>query len=534
MPWVMELRVVSLPATASITTKKPNSSSESFSPSISASTSWVTMSSAGILAALVGHLHRVLDQLDRRHRRVDVGVLGVLAGGHLVGPAEQLVAVLLRHAEQAGDGLQRQLAGHLLDEVAGALGGGGLGDVLGALGEFLLQPSDRAWGETARDDLAQPGVLRCVHVEQDGLLQVDRVARHLLRPDRDGAVRRAAEDVAALGHLFDVGVLGDQPVALVAEPAGSAWHVDPVDGLGLAQLGEFGDGQALKVQVASRKSKSAGILGGAIGKSVCSPQLQRVLVPVKHAFTADQRHGDIAACQSNETCSSLAEWVTLSSLKPPAARSASGTDGCLACTPPSCWAPTQKALVEKAGIDAGDVEQIVGGCVTQSGEQSNNITRVGWLVAGLPEHVGATTVDCQCGSGQQANDLIAGLIAAGAIDIGIACGIEAMSRVGLGANAGPDRSILRPASWDIDLPDQFTAAERIAKRRGITREEIDQFGFDSQRKAKQAWAEGRFDREISGHRGAGARREQAADRRARTSSPATRACATPRWRAWPR
>ena len=129
---------------------------------------------------------------------------------------------------------------------------------------------------------------------------------------------------------------------------------------------------------------------------------------------------------------------------------------------------TQKALVEKAGIDAGDVEQIVGGCVTQYGEQSNNITRVGWLVAGLPEHVGAMTVDCQCGSGQQANGLVAGLIAAGAIDIGIACGIEAMSRVGLGANAGPDRGILRPASWDIDLPDQFTAAERIAKRRGIT------------------------------------------------------------------
>src|SRR6476659_9960501 len=158
---------------------------------------------------------------------------------------------------------------------------------------------------------------------------------------------------------------------------------------------------------------------------------------------------------------------------------------------------TQKALVEKAGIDAGEVEQVIGGCVTQYGEQSNNITRVSWLVAGLPEHVGAMTVDCQCGSGQQANGLIAGLIAAGAIDVGIACGVEAMSRVGLGANAGPDRGILRPESWDIDLPDQFTAAERIAKRRGITREEIDQFGFDSQRKAAQAWAEGRFDREIS-------------------------------------
>jgi acetyl-CoA C-acetyltransferase len=157
----------------------------------------------------------------------------------------------------------------------------------------------------------------------------------------------------------------------------------------------------------------------------------------------------------------------------------------------------QKALVDKAGIDAGDVEQLIGGCVTQFGEQSNNITRVGWLTAGLPEHVGATTVDCQCGSAQQANHLIAGLIAGGAIDIGIACGIEAMSRVGLGANAGPDRSIIRAASWDIDMPDQFTAAERIAKRRGITREEIDAFGFASQQKAKVAWAEGRFDREIS-------------------------------------
>src|SRR6201985_292193 len=157
---------------------------------------------------------------------------------------------------------------------------------------------------------------------------------------------------------------------------------------------------------------------------------------------------------------------------------------------------TQKALVEKAGIDAGDVEQIVGGCVTQYGEQSNNITRVGWLVAGLPEHGGAMTVDCQCGSGQQANGLVAGLIAAGAIDIGIACGIEAMSRVGLGANAGPDRN-WRAQSWGIDMAHHVPAAERIAKRRGITREDIDEFGLASQAKAKQAWDEGRFDREIS-------------------------------------
>src|SRR6478736_6160422 len=159
----------------------------------------------------------------------------------------------------------------------------------------------------------------------------------------------------------------------------------------------------------------------------------------------------------------------------------------------------QKALVEKAGISssfqAGSVEQVIGGCVTQFGEQSNNITRVGWLTAGLPEHVGATTVDCQCGSAQQANHLIAGLIATGAIDI--ACGVEAMSRVGLGANAGPDRSIIRASSWDIDMPNQFEAAERIAKRRGITRADLDAFGLASQAKAKRAWEEGRFDREIS-------------------------------------
>lgn len=153
----------------------------------------------------------------------------------------------------------------------------------------------------------------------------------------------------------------------------------------------------------------------------------------------------------------------------------------------------QKALITKAGIEPGSVEQVIGGCVTQFGEQGNNVTRQSWLVAGLPEHVGATTVDCQCGSAQQANHLIAGLIAVGAIDIGIACGIEAMSRVGLGANGGGARA----ASWDVDLPNQFEAAERIAKRRGITRADVDALGLRSQQRAKQAWAEGRFDREIS-------------------------------------
>src|ERR1700756_2607194 len=126
----------------------------------------------------------------------------------------------------------------------------------------------------------------------------------------------------------------------------------------------------------------------------------------------------------------------------------------------------QKALVDKAGIDAGDVEQLIGGCVTQYAEQSNNISRVAWLTAGLPEHVGATTVDCQCGSGQQANHLVAGLIAIGAIDTGIACGIEAMSRVGLGANAGPDRN-WRGGGGGIDLPAHIPPARGGGPRRGV-------------------------------------------------------------------
>ncbi|MGO9031795.1 steroid 3-ketoacyl-CoA thiolase [Mycobacterium sp.] len=156
----------------------------------------------------------------------------------------------------------------------------------------------------------------------------------------------------------------------------------------------------------------------------------------------------------------------------------------------------QIGLIDRAAIDAALVEQVIGGCVTQAGAQSNNVTRTAWLAAGLPWQVGATTIDCQCGSAQQANHLIAGLIATGAIDIGIACGIEAMSQVPLGANVGTQAGPRHPDSWDIDMPNQFEAAERIAKRRGLTRKDIEVLGVRSQALAKQAWAQGRFDREV--------------------------------------
>lgn len=156
----------------------------------------------------------------------------------------------------------------------------------------------------------------------------------------------------------------------------------------------------------------------------------------------------------------------------------------------------QTGLVERAGIDPALVEQIAGGCVTQAGEQSGNVTRTAWLHSGMPHETGCLTLDAQCGSAQQAVHLIAGLIAADAIEVGIACGVEAMSNVPLGTAAQAGGTRPRPAGWTIDMPNQFVAAERIAQRRGLTRADLDAFGLASQRKAASAWADGHFDREV--------------------------------------
>ena len=156
----------------------------------------------------------------------------------------------------------------------------------------------------------------------------------------------------------------------------------------------------------------------------------------------------------------------------------------------------QRNVIERVGLDPARVDQAIGGCVTQAGEQGSSVTRNAWLNEGLPYTTGTTTVDCQCGSAMQANHMIEGLILSGAIDIGLACGVEAMSRVPLGANVmnGPGSS--KADDWTIDMPNQFEAAERIAKLRGITRQDVDELGFRSQQNAKRAWDEGRFDREV--------------------------------------
>ncbi len=157
----------------------------------------------------------------------------------------------------------------------------------------------------------------------------------------------------------------------------------------------------------------------------------------------------------------------------------------------------QKAVIERAGIEPSEVQQVVGGCVTKAGEQSFNITRNAWLAAGLPYETAGTTVDCQCGSAQQANHFVQGLLLAGAIDVGMACGIEAMSRVPLGSESMHGPGSARGDEFPWDMPSQFGAAERIAEKRGITRADVDGFGLASQHNAARAQAEGRFDREIA-------------------------------------
>jgi len=158
----------------------------------------------------------------------------------------------------------------------------------------------------------------------------------------------------------------------------------------------------------------------------------------------------------------------------------------------------QREAVERAEIDPGAVGQVIGGCVTQTGEQTFDIARSAWLTAGLPIEVAGTTVDAQCGSSQQATNLAAALIGAGVIDVALACGVESMSRVPLGiaVSNGPGRPLPKPYFERFEYTSQFEGAERIAEKWGISREDCDRFGLQSQERAQAAWTEGRFEREV--------------------------------------
>ncbi len=157
----------------------------------------------------------------------------------------------------------------------------------------------------------------------------------------------------------------------------------------------------------------------------------------------------------------------------------------------------QKAIIERSGIDPHEIGQVVGGCVSQVGEQSFNVTRTAWLAAGLPMSVAATTVDTQCGSSQQATNLATSLVGAGVVDVALATGVEVMSRIPIGSNSAKKLGLGVPIPKTYfgryEMTSQFEGAERIADKWGISRQDTDEFGLRSQTLAAQAWAEGRFD-----------------------------------------
>ena len=160
----------------------------------------------------------------------------------------------------------------------------------------------------------------------------------------------------------------------------------------------------------------------------------------------------------------------------------------------------QSELIRRAGIDAKQIGQVVGGCVGQVGMQTMNVTRNAWLAQGLPIEVAATTVDAQCGSSQQATNLAYALVKSGVVDVAIGCGVELMSQVPMGSTIPKDPAVGKPVNksyWEHhELTSQFEGAERIAKRWGITREETDAFGLLSQERAAKAWNEARFTSQI--------------------------------------
>src|SRR6266480_7702062 len=171
----------------------------------------------------------------------------------------------------------------------------------------------------------------------------------------------------------------------------------------------------------------------------------------------------------------------------------------------SGWHPTDllgfalKSLLDRTGVDPERVDDVVGGCITQAGEQGCNVTRNAWVAGGLPWHVPATSVDRQCGSSQQAAHFVAQGVIAGAYDIAIACGVESMTRAPMSSNArggtGPfSQEFL--ANTNNTLGIQFWVAQVLADKWGITRDEMDEYALQSHQRAAENTRNGFFAGEI--------------------------------------
>ena len=170
--------------------------------------------------------------------------------------------------------------------------------------------------------------------------------------------------------------------------------------------------------------------------------------------------------------------------------------------PAALAAHVLNALVERNDLDPVLVDDVIMGCVSQVGQQALNVGRNAVLTAGWPESVPSTTIDRQCGSSQQAMHFAAQGVIAGAYDIVVAAGVESMSNVPMGSSVVkftmgspfPQEMVDRYA--ETGLPPQGIGADMIAVEYGITREDLDAFGAQSQQRAERATAEGRFEREL--------------------------------------
>jgi acetyl-CoA acyltransferase len=161
-----------------------------------------------------------------------------------------------------------------------------------------------------------------------------------------------------------------------------------------------------------------------------------------------------------------------------------------------------RALAQRNNLDVGLVDDVIMGCVSQTGEQAFNVGRNAVLAAGWPESVPATTIDRQCGSSQQAMHFAAQGVMSGAYDVVVAAGVEVMTRVPMGSSIGKDAGFpFGPRVSERYAPvgglrNQGIGAEMIADQWGITREQLDAFSVESHLRAARATAEGRFEREI--------------------------------------
>lgn len=174
--------------------------------------------------------------------------------------------------------------------------------------------------------------------------------------------------------------------------------------------------------------------------------------------------------------------------------------------PADMAAHAMTAAVQRAGVDPGDVEDVIFGCIDQIGSQSGDIARTAWLAAGLPEHVPGVTIDRQCGSSQQAVNFAAQAVMSGTMDIVLAGGVQHMSSIPISSSMSAARQYGIPdpysgstgwiSRYGNDEVSQFRGAEMICDQWALDRDSLEDFAVESHRRALNAQAEGRFDREI--------------------------------------